>query len=182
MKLKKGKFFYIVAAILILIFIAFIILFNKNKSNQLFWDANISEILSIFVNVCIGILGLYIAKNITEKNSDDRKFKDCFLKIIDEVNGIVSNLLIIHENKIEQKKILVNIRSFNNLFELIKSYSNKLNIDKKIDEIEQIFNGYQEMVGLCFNNIIINEETENCLKKKIDLIQTKLYEIKLSIY
>lgn len=183
---KHKKIFSI---LLVLITIACIVwlIFKGNEEN--FWNVRFFEIISIYLTTILGLIGLFITLFILEYNNEERRFTDALSILITKMIEILNISTIIpnipddaEEFNIVKKKTLSIIKTFNNYVSILRKYDKKINLEKEIEQIFNLFGRYETIIDTCFQNKKICDETITKLEMCVNLILYNLYEISVKLY
>lgn len=150
------------------------------KSNELFWTANITQILSLALTIGVAFWA-------TQYKSDIRKSKEHVEEILRKLQIIVSkeqfySISPSAEKESVQKTINTTNRKINNYINILLKYGKDLKFKKEIQYIQVEFEKYRERVGDHINDLEYLSKSEDEFRRIAENIDTKCDFIILQLY
>jgi len=168
---KRIIFGSLVFLVLLVMFLNVFIWKNEN-----FWDASATSCLTLLV-------ALVVSYYFSQKNLDERRQKESYLKLIEKVQRLVSDKDLFEIKTAEDIEIvLMKKRELNNYVYILKEYADKFSLQEDIKFIEEKTQEYIEFFGNHQHDIGYLEKSSTDLARPLLLIDSRLSEIMIKLF
>lgn len=168
---KRWVFGILVFFVLLVMFLNIFVL--KNES---FWNASVTSCLTLLV-------ALVVSFYFTQKNLDERRQKESYLKLLEKTQVLVADKDLIEIKKEEDIKIvLMKKRGLNNYVSILKAYAEKFSIQEDIKFIEEKTQEYTFFFGNHQQDIEYLAKSSDDLARPLLLIESRLSEIMIKLF
>lgn len=176
----KIKNILVIIAVIILLVSTIVIGVYNGFNNSKFFDASISQVLTLVVTLGIAFWA-------TQIKNDQRKIKDHAEIIIQKIQAVVTEdsfyFIYKTDDPIEvQKRISVTNRKLNNCIGILKQYGDRLGFSNDANYIEEEFKSYKTFISDHYTDLDYLEKSESTLRKHAENIDSKCDYIILSLY
>ena len=168
------KSLIIVVSVIIALIIS-IIVYNCISNLPGFLEVNAINCISAFIVVGVSFF-------IVQRQTDYRKQKDIFIKLLETLKLMVDDGRSYQFTNVSQEEILMRIRDMSLKIEVIKKYADRFAIQPEVKFLEDKFEEYQGIIDRHMGNLDILYALTEELKRPLNLISQKLFEIMLNLY
>lgn len=168
---KKWMSVVLILPILCVIGIGIYNIFN----NQKFWETSATTCISLLF---AAILSFYFV----QRQTDFRSQKGIFIKLLESLQTIVNDEKSYDFSGVSKEQILMKKREMNNKIKLINNLSRKFSIEEEARFLSSKFSEYDEVIGNHINDLDTLKKMSLDLKRPLDLISQKIFEIMIELY
>ncbi len=145
-------------------------------TNKSFFETSFTTCVSIAVAVGISYF-------LSQKQTDRRKQKEILLNLVSRIQNIVcSTEAYTVQRTTDPDSLTMRNRDINNAIHILENFGKRFDISTEVCFIREKFNEYEELIGNHINDLNYLQESKKELKRPLDLIDKKLFEIMLKIY
>lgn len=146
------------------------------KGNLKFFQVSLYEIMYLAVIV-------YITVYLVDKYANKRLVKESAIAILDKLEYLINDVNSYKiSDQTDKDRVLMIQRQFKNKISILKRHENILGIKKEIEYIDNQYVLYCEFVGSHIDDFYYLKKSEKDLLKYLNLIDTKIDEIKIQLY
>lgn len=135
-------------------------------------------------STCLSLLAVIgISFFLSQRLTDKRKQRDIMLKVVESLEALVADprLYKITMDTTEQE-ILMRNRVISNRISILEQCPSKVGISEQVRFIREKFREYEDFVGDHIQNLAYLTESEKELRRPVELIDHKTYELMLKLY
>ena len=152
-----------------------LLVYNIIKNEQ-FFEASFSTCLSLLA--VIGI-SFFLSQRLTDK----RKQRDIMLKVVESLEILVADSRLYKITmETTEEEILMRNRAISNRISILAQCPNRVGIDEQVRFIQEKFKEYEDFVGNHIKDRTYLTQSEKELRRPIELIDHKTYELMLKLY
>lgn len=166
----------LILVIILLVAISIPLIYFNIRNNQNFFVVSISSLLTLY-------LSIFVSYYLVQRNNNKRNQKEIYVKLLTDMQKLVTDPSAYTITSNTSVSPLTTIkRSLNNYICLIEKYSKKFNLENEAAFIENKFSEYEIFIADHLSDINYLSKSRKELKRPLDLINGKLYEMMLKIY
>lgn len=171
-KTAKGVIFGV-----LVIFVFFLMVMNVFVwKNEDFWDASITSCLTLLV-------ALVVSYYFSQKNLDERRQKEAYLKLLEKVQQLVSEKVLVEIKKdTDIEVVLMKKRELSNCVFILKEYADKFSLNEEITFIEEKAQEYTEFLGNHQQDIAYLEKSSKDLARPLLLIDSQICKAMIKLF
>ena len=145
-------------------------------NNPDFWSCSITNCLTLLVAVLISFF-------LAQKRADRKSQKDALVKLLNAIQGLVDtkDAYQIHEND-DPNVLTMRKRQLNNYVGILKENANKFGLENEAAFIFERVEEYSEFLGNHIDDLKYLEKSSKDLRRPLELIDTKIYEMIFKLY
>ena len=171
-KNNKNLFFGILVVSVLLVMCLNIFIWKNDE----FWNTSITSCLTLLV-------ALVVSYYFSQKNLDERRQKEAYLKLLEKVQQLVSDKNLIEIRKdTDFEVILMKKRELNNCVYILKEYADKFSVKDDIKFIEEKTQEYTEFLGNHQQDIEYLEKSSKDLARPLLLIDSRISEVMIKLF
>lgn len=144
-------------------------------NNQKFWETSATTCISLLF---AAILSFYFV----QRQTDFRSQKGIFIKLLESLQTIVNDEKSYNFSEVSKEQILMRKREMNNKIKLINDLSRKFSIEEEARFLSSKFSEYDSVIGNHINDLDMLKKMSLDLKRPLDLISQKIFEIMIELY
>ena len=168
---KRWNLGTIIALILLIILVLYNIVNNEN-----FFELSIGTLLTLFI-------AIFISFYLVQKNTDQRYQKQIYYNLLLDIQKFVTNPdTYSFDVNTDIRTITLKKRILSNYIGIAYSYSKKFNLEQEINFIKEKFKEYDKFIGDHISDINYLSKSKDDLRRPLDLINYRLYEMMLKLY
>lgn len=161
----------LIALILLIILITYNII-----NNEKFFELSISALLTLFT-------AIFISFYLVQRNTDLRYQKQIYCNLLMDIQKLVTNPdTYTFDKNTDVRTITSKKRTLSNYIGLVNLHSKKFELEQEANFIREKFKEYDEFLGNHISDITYLSKSKEDLRRPLDLINDKLYEMMLKLY
>lgn len=169
--IKRYIFGSLVFLVLLVIILNVFVMKNKD-----FWDASVTSCLTLLV-------ALVVSYYFSQKNLDERRQKETYLKLLEKVQRLVSDKDLVEiRTSADIEVVLMKKRELNNYVYILKKYAEKFSLKEDIKFIEEKTQEYTDFLGNHQQDVEYLKKSSNELARPLLLIDSRLSEIMIKLF
>ena len=171
-KIVKGVIFAILIFSVVYVMCMNVFVWKNND----FWNTSFTSCITL-------IVALVVSYYYAQKNLDERRQKESYLKLLEKVQRLVSDKDLIEiKTKEDIEIVLMKKRELNNYMCILKKYAKKFSLQKDIDFIEGKVKEYAELFGDHQHDIGYLKNNSNDLSRPLLLIDSRISEVMIKLF
>lgn len=144
--------------------------------NEKFFEFSFSTCVSI-------IVALFVSYWLVNSNQDERNQKEIYLRLLEKTISLVNDSIMFRICETSDVSlILMKKRELNNTLTLLKKYAKKFDVSDEIKFIEERVQEYTDLIGNHQDDLLHLAKCERDLRRPLELIESKIYEVMLKIF
>ncbi len=175
MKFKLKPLHILILIVVFVLFVLSLISIHYNSAKT-FFGINISSVLSIGVTIVFSVV-------LVQSLTDERKQKEVIDNIIMDLKlSLTDKKYYIITGETDKDSLLDSIRVLANNIDYLSNVNSKFINQNDVAYIKHIFEEYQNLVGDHITDLSYLSKSKKELERKINLIDSKLTNMRLEIY
>ena len=173
-KIPKIKVRHIVTFIIVLAVLIVAVINCLN--NESFWTLSFGGCLTL-------IVAIYVSYFLVQQKTDERSKKEVLIKLISTIQSTVTDEKACIVNRKEDTLYLTMVkRRLSNYLNVLEKYGPDYFKLEDIRFIKEKYDEYDSFIGEHINDVDYLSKSYNDLRRPLDLIDSRLYEMTMNLY